>query len=324
MYREDYELPTPPDRRNASKISKAIQQLGGDIIKHDVAREILEQIADMHLTMRRAKRRVGMLLYGHPGAGKSTLVEAYAESFPREQEAERTRVPVLYVKTPGQPTAKALSEQALIELGDPCADKGGAEQKMKRLLTLSEKCGVEMVILDDIQHLCDNLNQRDRSIAADTIKNWMDKTSIPFVFAGTPTSRNFFIEDKQLGRRVSPKLELPAFCFATDAQQKSFMKLLVAFNERLPFGATSALVHEENPERLFLACGGLIGYLVRLIEEATLIALRSKSGELTTRVLERAFGVAIYPEVAPSRNPFSEKFNGDPLRGPGEPFADML
>jgi len=324
MYREDYQLPSPPDRRNASKISDAIQQLGGEIIKHDVAREILEQIEDMHLTMRRAKRRVGMLLYGHPGVGKSTLVEAYAEHFPRQEEAERTRVPVLYVKTPGQPTAKALTEKSLIELGDPCADKGGAEQKMKRLLTLTEKCGVDMVILDDIQHLCDNLNQRDRNIAADTIKNWMDETSIPFVFAGTPTSRDFFLEYKQLGRRVSPKIELPAFGFTTDAQQRSFMQLLVAFNERLPFGKTSALVHEDNPERIFLACEGLIGYLVRLIEEATAIALRSKAGELTTKVLGKAFEIAIYPEAAPSRNPFSEKFNGQPLRGPGEPFADML
>ena len=54
-----------------------------------------------------------MILEGMPGAGKSTLVQSYAESHSRYETASGTKVPIFYLETPSPATVKGMAAKLL-------------------------------------------------------------------------------------------------------------------------------------------------------------------------------------------------------------------
>lgn len=129
-----------------------------------------------------------MLITGLTGTGKSTISRHYAQQFPRYDLEDRTIIPVLRVELPGQPRANVIAEQLLVALGDPLPKEGSGEFRLERAKKLFRACGVSLIIIDEIQHLTDNLDDRTRNIAADTLKNLMN-VGIPVVFIGLPSAR---------------------------------------------------------------------------------------------------------------------------------------
>ena len=97
-----------------------------------------------------------MSLEGPTGAGKTTLIKDYARQFPRHETGPATLIPVFYLETPSPVTVKGLAQKMLEELGDPAAHKGNQPALNSRLIHLIRECGVELVILDDFQHLIDS------------------------------------------------------------------------------------------------------------------------------------------------------------------------
>ena len=138
-------------------------------------------IAELH--QRRCTYGIGggLLLSGPSGAGKSTLIKAYHAQFPRQHEEGRTRIPVLLVTVPSSPTSKSLACAILESLGQKKAHRGSAPEKTAVIHTLFERCGVEMVLLDEFHHLfyAPSLNAfRD---VTDWLKNLFEETGVGLV-----------------------------------------------------------------------------------------------------------------------------------------------
>ncbi|HWI83488.1 TniB family NTP-binding protein [Ramlibacter sp.] len=298
-----------------------VAQFVATLVEHTVLNDCLSQIHAMHSAARhhRGKAR-GMLIYGLTGTGKSTAAKEYEQRYPRSQASDRVLIPVLRVELPGHPTAKAIGEAILIALGDPLPHAGSAEFRMNRVRKLFKECQVELVILDEFQHITDNLNGRDRNIAADTIKNLMNDTGIPCVFIGTPSCRAYFVQNQQLGRRCSPKIGIRPFGFGTAADRTDFLRLLLALHHKLPFTGPSALIDPQTAEALHFASFGLVGLLIQLVECALRNTLLARATQLTREALHQAFAEVIYPRCPSNRNPFDKRFNCMPLTGPEEPF----
>ncbi|QHE83385.1 TniB family NTP-binding protein [Hydrogenophaga sp. BPS33] len=266
------------------------------------------------------KKARGALIYGLSGAGKTTLCKCLEEQFPRYDADDRTIIPVLFVELPSQPTPKVIAEAILTAMGDPMAHSGTAEFRLSRVRTLLAACKVEIVLIDEVQHISDNLDGRTRDIASDTLKNLMNATGIPFVFLGLPSASKYFSNRMQLGRRLNPKIHLGVFSYDTDANQDLFATLLLSFHEKLPFSGKSALIDPVLTPLFHRACYGLIGSLAMLLEAAVRIALRARANSLTREHLRKAFGEEVYLGCKSNRNPFDEKFDHRPLVNVGEPF----
>jgi type II secretory pathway predicted ATPase ExeA len=251
---------------------------------------------------------------------KSTIAKGYASDYPRYDEDERTVIPVLYVELPSQPTSKVIAEAFLNAMGDPYAERGGAEQKLHRIRHLLTACSVELVIIDEFQHLTDNLDARNRDIAADTLKNLMNNSCVPSVLLGGPSCRDYFVKNQQLNRRCTPKISLRPFGLVTQEDGEVFQSMLKSLEERLPFERESALMDLDLIEPLWFASFGLIGHLTQLVGAALDIALDAKAPTLSRQHLNRAFAETIYVGCADTRNPFHKKFNNRPLTEVFEPF----
>lgn len=302
------------------KVSEFVQ----GIVEYPQMRSVVEVLELLCVASRcnRGRSR-GALIYGPSGSGKSTLARCFASNHSRYETEDRTVVPVLYVELPSQPTAKVIGESILNALGDGFAGQGSAEFKLDRVKKLLAACGVEVVILDEIQHISDNLDARARDVAADCLKNLMNSTGIPFVFVGLPSGAAYFANRMQLKRRLNPKVELSTFRFTTAEEQDNFGRLLLNFHERLPFSGTSALIDNELTDRLHAASFGLIGSLTLLLEGALRIALHEDADSLTREHLRQAFSSEIYLGCKPSRNPFHVKFSGAPLVEKDEPYFGL-
>jgi hypothetical protein len=323
-------LSPPPDARgvpaiDADQCEARIARFSASSIAHPVWKQCLSTIRAMHVAGRhnRSKPR-GLLITGPTGTGKSTIAKEYESRYPRREVEDRTVIPVLRVELPGQPSAKVIGEHFLLTMGDPMAQCGSAEFRLARVRRLLAECRTECVIVDEFQHLTDNLDSRTRDIAADTVKNLMNETGLPFVFIGGPSCRSYFVKNQQLGRRCTPKVELQPFGYGTTEEQRDFHRLLKALHQRLPLEGPSALVDASSVLPLFLASFGLLGHLTQLIEAALRLVLYEGAVQLDREVLKRAFGETIYQRCPPARNPFDLRFNGKPLDRPNEPFHGLL
>lgn len=317
--------PVQKDRRSSAAIEAQVAAFSSIRVQHPVLTYCLDALSSMHAAARHNSGKPrGMLIHGLSGTGKSTVAAQYEKQYPRRDEEERTVIPVLRVELPGQPTAKALSESILMAMGDPLSHRGSAEFRLGRVRTLFKACGVELVIIDECQHMTNNLDHRARDIAADTLKNLMNVTGIPFVFIGTPACSAYFVENQQLGRRCSPKIEVAPFGIRVADERRDFKRLLLSLDRSLPFTESSALIDATLTEALHLGCFGILGILTQLVEAALRITLRSEGSTLGRDSLHQAFAQVIFPRCSPSRNPFDVKFSGKPLTGPGEPFNGFV
>jgi hypothetical protein len=261
----------------------------------------------------------GMLITGLTGTGKSTISKEYAKKFPRYDAEDRTVIPVLRIELPSQPRPSVIAEQLLIALGDPMPGEGTAERRLARAKVLMRACGVSLIIIDEVQHVTDNLDARSRDVAADMLKNLMSE-GIPVVFIGLSSSRAYFVKNQQLGRRCTPKIHLNPFRVATAEERSEFLALLKAFHLGLPLDGDSALVEPGCALGFHHATFGLVGHLTQLVEESLRVALEEGCLRLQAKHVEVAFEKAIFPECGSKRNPFSKHFSGVPLTKPGEPF----
>ena len=310
----------------AEEIELKVGKFVGTVIEHPRWKGTLKKLRNLLVASKynRSRRPRGMLIFGPSGVGKSRLTQAFADMFPRRDTEDCAIIPVLWVELPSQPTAKAIGEAILMALGDPLASAGSAELKLARVRSLLQKCGVLLVVVDEVQHLVDNLVGKPRDIAADAIKNLMNQSAIPFVLTGLPSSAQYLsVTAKQLGRRLNPKIKFSAFRFGTRAQREEFARVLLSFHEALPFEGASALIDAELTERFFFACYGLFGTLALLLEQALRLALEQRDQALTREHLITAFAEDVFPGCRESRNPFHPKFDGRPLDREGEPFYGL-
>lgn len=137
-------------------------------------------------------------LEGITGAGKSTLVQDYAEAFERSDTLEGTKIPVFYVTVPAAVTVKGLASTMLGAMGDPAADKGTLYQLTARLVGFLKGCEVELVILDEFQHLIDSRTDRIVQVVSDWLKTIIKDAGIPFVVVGIEGEVSRILEAKGL------------------------------------------------------------------------------------------------------------------------------
>jgi DNA transposition AAA+ family ATPase len=291
-----------------------------DPIPHRRYKEAMFTIAELHVRRRQHGVGSGLLIKAASGAGKSTLGRSYLGNFPREQQSGRTYIPVLLVSTPSSPTSRSLAGAILEALGVRHSHRGSAPEKTAVIRDLFSRCGVEMVILDEAQHLFYPPTVNAFRDLTDWLKNFLEETKVGLVACGLPAAELVVDSNEQLRRRFSERLHLTPFAMDDEDDFREFRGILKAFEARLPLPVETPLFEANLARRLHVASYGLLDYVVKTLEGAVFVAAAAGRERLDLDTLAAGFRKRVWRDVPDRLNPFHPESPLRPLDRAGEVF----
>lgn len=265
-----------------------------------------------------------LVIYGEAGTGKSTLCHWMQTQYGRVKLHDRDHIQTLTVSVPASATIIGLANAVLDALGDPLLVSGTASSKTHRIVTLVKGCKVELLLIDEAQHLHDRGQAKTHYYVADWLKQLIDQIGVPCVLLGLPRLEMLLRANEQLRRRFTVRTCLALGQGEKDMEYDSlqlFMSLASLLDvpvRATPFGAT------EMGQRLYFACDGRVSYIKSLLHAALLIVLEQDLPVIDASVLEQAFTQTIWANGLGKTNPFSQDFVMRRLDRGGEPFEKTL
>jgi Bacterial TniB protein len=264
-----------------------------------------------------------IFILGDTGVGKSTLLTRYCRQHPRVEHATFTEVPILYAEVPSRCTIKMLAGHLLKALGSPFWNRGDEVERTHQLVTLIQGCKVQLVILDEVNHLVDRGREKSHYEVSDWIKQLITATNKPFVLSGIPRARKLLSTNEQLADRFGEVISIKPFTANAD-QSNSIASAMGVFKVALGDLDCIDLTSEKNAERMAMATAGRLRGMRRLMVRAVETAFEAKVPKIDLPVLAHAFEKVIYVNCPPKRNPFRADFDGHPLTRANEPYAPRL
>jgi Cdc6-like AAA superfamily ATPase len=280
---------------------KRMQIVANMFIRHTQVARILNRIERCHKITESTEPRC-FFFTGDTGCGKTSAIERYMRDYPRQAEADGIRVPVLKSTISAIPTVKSVAMRLLEDLGDPLYHKGTTPAMSSRLYRLIKECGVELIIIDEFQHLIDTDSEKIIRGTANWLKELVYTTRIPVVLVGMPESKRILEENDQLKRRFSAQMELKPFEWDIN-ENGEFRTFLRQVAEGLPFDKKTDLADQDMAFRMHIASGGKVSKVMLFVLTAVEIALKKGKEEITMKMLEKAYEL----EEGADLNPFDIK-----------------
>lgn len=252
-----------------------------------------------------------LMLVGPTGVGKSKLVDSYARAYPptvaTDARGERTQRPVVQATIPTPATVKSLAVTLLVALGDPRPTSGTVVTMTDRLVRYMADCGVELLILDELQHFVDRNSHRVLEDASNWLKLLLKTTRVSCVLVGLEHEAELLLRaNAQLGRLFGDPYVLAPFAWdeARPGTIDDFRRLLAEIERLMPLAEPSDLAGGDMARRLFVASGGTMGLLMALVRRAAHLALTEGRERLDAATLARAFAHRLAGERRGIANPF--------------------
>jgi len=94
------------------------------------------------------------LLGGESGMGKTTYLDWLIFNHQPVVEQERNRIPIIGIEAPvSNQTARPLLWRMLLECGQTYVKGDNEEILLMKLVLYFQKCGIELIVIDEIQHI---------------------------------------------------------------------------------------------------------------------------------------------------------------------------
>lgn len=276
-------------------------------ILYPLWKKILKEIERCHQLQRNAAEPPGLLLIGRTRAGKSTILESYAERFPPVLTETGRRQPVVLVSNPSTGSINDLATAILEALGDPRADRGTIGNKRYRIKRYFKDCQVELLIVDELQHFVDRVSLQVLLNASNWLKDLIKQTKVACVLVGLDDDAEEVVNtNEQLASMFPDPIRLTPFDWDETKPDggDEFRKFLMLVERELPLKEPSHLADEERAWRCFVASGGVIGYVMMLIRRAAHLALEAGREHIDDTLLAEAFTQRLGGERRGIPNPF--------------------
>lgn len=227
------------------------------------------------------------LLGGHSGMGKTTHLDWYTSIYMPIVERERNHVPIIKIDAPvSNHSPKPLFQRLVLGCGKTYAAGDNEEDLLMDISLYFQQCGVEVVILDEIEHITrPEIRRRVLEISNSA-------PGITFICASCYPLR-WTEGDPEVQGRWNDYFELKPYTEDRLSQLLSYIELL------LPFSRDSSLaLHEirtgknapavvDGPARLIQKwTGGILRDIMMLIVDASTRAIQADEPNLSVSRLE--------------------------------------
>lgn len=265
-----------------------------------------------------------MLVLGEAGSGKTSLCRWLLGQHPRRRLQEGDKIVILLVSIPPAASVVGIADAFLNALGDPDPSGGTLTLKTARIVTLCRYCGVEMILLDESQHLQDRGGSITHYMVGDWFKHLIDQLAVPTVMLGLPRLRQLLQTNEQLRRRFSRRIWLALGRSETESIETECLQLFLSLASLLEVPVSAyPYSAQEMGQRLFYACDGRVGYIKKIIFAALRRALELDFESIDAGLLEQAFIEEVWSEAVGKLNPFHEQFEFRRLDRGDEPFEQV-
>lgn len=240
--------------------------------------------------------KLGLILSGEPGQGKTTsLVEVGRSHERRRRDTDHPaagpgKIPVVYVAVPAQCSAKALMHEFARFFGLPVLGRMTYGDLLGAVSNALRRCSTELVLIDDVHHL--DLKYRQNVEASDMLKQLSERCGGTFVYAGIAVERTGLLDGErggQIGKRFEVHVAVP-FLLATTAERARWGDLLLAMESSLCLADQQPGAILPAAATLHALTGGEIGRLKDLLQFAALRAVGDGTEKLDLAAFERDLG----------------------------------
>ncbi|WP_411061019.1 TniB family NTP-binding protein [Vibrio chagasii] len=266
-----------------------------DLVKHifiqsPLISDILDDISDCREFSDGIHEPDCMIVVGDTGSGKTTLINKYLNENPRSETSEGSFIPILSTSLPPNATPITASEQLLSDLGDPLAFSRGSDPAKiaQEMSDLMKSCGVELIIIDEFQHMIDRKNKQILHSAADWLKMLIVRSKVPVVLFGMPYSVVILEANSQLAGRFELQHTLEPFRLNSKNNRSIYKTFLTMLDDALPFGESSGLAEPDMMKRIYAFSQGNLRRIRKLINRASRLALRDHSNKVALKHFAKA------------------------------------
>lgn len=247
------------------------------------------------------------------GAGKSTCAKLLRAHVERQPDRDPTMKPVLHVTLSTTGTPKSLATSILTAFGDGYAGRGEADILLERVKMCIEDFGVELLIIDELNHFKQKHLAAD---AANTIKNILTLGWAPIVLMGTTDAQSLFANNRELKNRCAPQDILRPYDFRDKGHD---LQVWTELMKRIDAGLVEKGVLDEksgldDPTLAMDLCeasNGLIGEFHNIILSALEPALLDGETSLSYDRLMEAIDAWCLVDGTIDHNPLRLRRNGE-------------
>lgn len=249
---------------------KFINYTAADDISKDLA-ELLEHPARNRMPCR--------LIVADTNNGKTNLVRHFVSQHPADlnEDGPTIRLPVLHIEIV-EPDERHLYLELLKALFQAFPPKASSAERREQLISILKQVRPKIIIIDEINTMINGSIAKQRA-CLNALKHITNEVGVPIVGAGTREALMAFRTDPQMENRFEPRW-LPSW--RNDDELK---RLLTSFEQFIPLRFPSDLWKKEMRSAILHRAGGTIGEMAKLIEAATIHAIRLSTEQITVDVL---------------------------------------
>ncbi len=259
-----------------------------------------------------------IIVTGDTGAGKTSLINKYLELNVRSDSYEGTFIPVLSTTLPGEANSVALFQQILADLGHPYPFESRNEVALrKQIKALAQNCRLELIIIDEFQHLIERKSLKILKETANSIKSLIVDTKIPMALFGMPYSSVILDSVSQLSSRFERRRILSPFRISTDSELHKYLAFLSMFERLMDLPEPSELTSDEINRRLYAYSSGNFRKLKNLLNDAYKDALENGESNISQKRLAETASQR-NSAVTKTNNPFLLPMDKLKISEPGQ------
>jgi len=250
-------------------------------------RQLDDKITRVRSHLRFGQQR-NFLLGGLSGSGKTTYLDFLAFHYHPQVQQERNFIPVIKIDAPvSNHTPKPLLQRMVLACGYNYLKQENEEELLMKLALFFQQCGVELLIVDEVEHLR-HWKIRRRLLEVSNLTQ-----GIPILCASC-NPQSLTHDDPEMAGRWNDYYELPQYVGDNLRQLLAFVDLL------LPFPRTSGLdlytlslpnkSSLDGPARLIEHyTGGILRDVMILVAQASVRAIERGDAYVTPLSLEAAW-----------------------------------
>jgi hypothetical protein len=235
-------------------------------------------------------QRRNFLLGALSGMGKTTYLNWFASHYLPDVEPERNRIPIIMIDAPEGNSPKPLFQRVIRACGANYLDRDTEEKLFAKIALCLQKCGVELLIIDEVEHIKAHAVRR-------RLLELSNMTHHVPIICSSCNPKEWIKGDPEIEGRWNDYFHIERYTGARLQELLIYINLLLplpqnSFLNSTPKNSTPAKGGKNNTEMAFIqkATRGKLGNIMLLIREAASIAIEEKLPSLDETLLQRVWG----------------------------------